>query len=417
MRLNVMIILFSLLLSSVIICGCLSDQAEQLLSGVRAHSTDADQTVYACNSFALEMYRELADREENVFFSPWSLNAALSMTYEGARERTADEMMAVLHLCQNDSARRQSFSDVESAIGADNSDYVFTTASSLWADRGLPLRQEYCDLVSRYYHAHASNVDFQGAADNARQTINSWVDERTGHKITDLIPSGYINSLTRLVLASAVYFNATWDKQFSRDTTREEDFITGTGETIVVPMMRRVDEGARFRFMENGEVKVLQMPFKGERLLMTVILPKEHEITTLERSLTLEDILRWKKSLKEQRVDVYLPRFRIKSSYFLKDRLADLGMPAAFEEAANLSGISAAGGLFITEVVHQAYVDVNEEGTEASAASAVMIGESASRDAEKASVFRADHPFLFMIEDKETGCILFMGKVSNPETK
>jgi serpin B len=240
------------------------------------------------------------------------------------------------------------------------------------------------------------------------------VDERTGHKITDLIPSGYINSLTRLVLANAVYFNATWAKQFSRDITREEDFITGTGETIVVPMMRRIDEGARFSFMETDEVLVLQMPFKGERLLMTVILPKEHHMADLEKSITLEDILRWKKSLKEKRVDVYLPRFKVKSSYFLKDSLANLGMPAAFEETANFTGISAPGGLFITEVVHQAYIDVNEEGAEASAAAAVMIGESASRDAEKASVFRADHPFLFMIEDKEKGRILFMGKVSNP---
>lgn len=406
--------MFLLLLPAVALSGCLSEQAEQLLSGVRTAANNADQTIDACNLFALEMFNELAKEDENVFFSPWCLNVALSMTYEGARGETAKEIESVLHLVQNDTARRLSFSEIDKRIRSDNPDYVFALASSLWADSGLPIHPEYSELVEYFYHAQASNVDFKAAPENARQTINSWVENRTHSKIKGLVPSGYINSLTRLVLANAVYFNATWSKQFDREITRDGQFTTETGETVTVPMMRRIDEGARFEYMKTDEVEMLQMPFKGEGLLMTVILPKEHELAALESSLTLDDIHRWKKSLREERVDVYLPRFRIKSSYFLSDCLANLGMPEAFEKTANFTGISAAGGLFINEVIHQAYVDINEEGAEASAATAVMIGETASRDAEVASVFRADHPFLFMIEDKETGCMLFMGKVGNP---
>jgi len=414
MRWDIMIFMFSLFLVSVALSGCLSEQAEQLLSGVRTSSNNADQTINACNHFALEMFRELAKDDENVFFSAWSLNAALSMTYEGARGETAKEIESVLHLAENDSARRLSFSEMNERISADNPDYTFALASSLWADRALPILPEYSELVENFYRARASNVDFKGAPENARQTINSWVNERTHSKIRDLVPSGYINSMTQLVLINAVYFNATWSKQFDREITRDGQFTTEAGETVIVPMMMRIDEGARFEYMKTDEAEMLQMPFKGERLLMTVILPKEYEMAALESSLTMDDIRRWKDALKEQRVDVYLPRFRIKSSYYLSDSLANLGMPEAFEKTANLTGISAAGGLFINEVIHQAYVDINEDGAEASAATAVMIGETASRDAEKASVFRADHPFLFMIEDKETGCMLFMGKVGNP---
>lgn len=414
MRWDIMIFMFSLFLVSVALSGCLSEQAEQLLSGVRTSSNNADQTIDACSLFALELFRELAKDDENVFFSAWSLNAALSMTYEGARGETAKEIESVLHLAENDSARRLSFSEVNERICADNPDYTFALASSLWADSGLPIRPEYSELVENFYHARASNVEFKAAPENARQTINSWAENRTHSKIKELVPPGYINSMTQLVLINAVYFNATWSKQFDREITRDGQFTTESGETVIVPMMRRIDEGARFEYMKTDEVEMLQMPFKGERLLMTVILPKEHEMAALESSLTMDDIRRWKDALKEQRVDVYLPRFRIKSSYSLKDSLANLGMPAAFEKTANLTGISAAGGLFINEVIHQAYVDINEDGAEASAATAVMIGETASRDAEEAIVFRADHPFLFMIEDRVTGGMLFMGKVGNP---
>jgi serpin B len=408
MRWDITIFLFSLLLSSVALSGCLSEERDQLLSGVRTPANEADQTINGCNLFALDLYRELADENENVFISPWSLNAALSMTYEGARDKTAVEMKSVLHLAENDSDRRRSFSEIDKRISADDPNYIFATASSLWADRDLQILPEYSELAENFYHARASNVDFRQASENARMTINSWVKERTHNKIIELIPSGYIDSMTRLVLANAVYFNATWAKQFDRENTRDEDFTTETGETVKVPMMKRIDEGARFKYMKTDEVEMLQMPFRGERLSMTVILPKKQEIGSINGLLTQENIRRWEKSLLEQRVDVYLPKFKIKSSYFLKDCLADLGMPAAFEESSNFTGISTAVGLYLTEVIHQAYIDVNEEGAEASAATAAMIGETASMNAEKASVFRADHAFLFTIEDRETGCMLFV---------
>ena len=405
-----------LLLSSAVISGCLSmPESTKYASDVQMPLTDIGQTAVANNRFALDMYAQLASKDENLFFSPWSLNSALAMTSEGARGRTADEMHSVLHFSGNDSARRQAFSALDLRINANNSGYILSTANALWADRAFPLLGEYADLVNSYYHAKAVNVDFKGDPDDARKTINSWVEQRTAGKIKGLIPPGYVDSLTCLVLTNAIYFNGTWIKEFDRSLTRDEDFFTGEGKAVKVPMMRQLDEGSYFNYLETGDMQMLQMPYQGENLSLVILLPREQDIAPLERSLTVERLAQWRDGLQLRRVDVYIPKFKINANYFLAENFTNLGMPTAFAEMADFSGISPGRELFISEVIHQAYVDVNEEGTEAAAATAVCVAESASPlPEEKVMEFRADHPFLFLIQDRVTGCILFLGKVNDP---
>lgn len=415
--------LLFLLISNAFVCGCLSKQeSAEADSVVQMHQTDLEKnltgierTALANNRFALDLYRELAGEGDNVFFSPWSLSSALAMTYEGARGNTSDEMRSVLYFSENDSLRRESFSALDRKINANDSGYTLSTANALWVDGSFSLLDEYETLVHDTYQARANNLDFRAVPEVARQTINHWVEQKTAGKIVDLIPAGHVDSLTRLVLTNAIYFNGTWMKTFDPSQTRDEDFFTEDGRAVKVPMMRQDDEGAWFYYLETGGLQVLQMPYAGGRLSMMILLPHDQDIASLERTLSSEDLNQWRDSLEERRVDVYLPRFKLKANYFLPEILADLGMPTAFSEMADFTGISPDRPLFISQVIHQAYVDVNEQGTEAAAATAVITEASASGAEEpEIPVFRADHPFLILIADDETGCILFLGRVSDP---
>lgn len=379
---------------------------------VEVNMTDTKQIAIASNRFALDMYRELAGKDENLFISPWSLNTALAMTYEGARGKTAEEMRSVLHLSGDESVRRQSFSSLEKRFNASESGYILTSANALWVDNNFSLLDGYRDLIDSVYHARAMNLDFVGASDESRKIINTWVEQKTSQKIKDLIPPHYIDSLTCLVLTNAIYFKGTWVKEFNKSQTRDENFHTSDGRIVTVPMMMRLGKDAKFNYLETEDMQILQMPYRGENLSMMILLPKEHDLTRLESSLSVEKLAQWRKGLELRHIDVYLPKFKIDAKYFLAENLQNLGMPTAFANA-DFSGINAGGGLFISAVIHQAYVDVNEEGTEAAAATAVIMSRSIMMGP-RTPVFRADHPFIFMIQDEETGCILFLGRLSDP---
>lgn len=207
--------LLSFLISSVFLGGCLTTpESSESPSSVQVHLTDTEQTAIASNRFALDMYRELAGKDENLFISPWSLNTALAMTYEGARGKTAEEMRSVLHLSGDESVRRQSFSSLEKRFNASESGYILTSANALWVDNNFSLLDGYRDLIDSVYHARAMNLDFVGASDESRKIINTWVEQKTSQKIKDLIPPHYIDSLTCLVLTNAIYFKGTWVKEF-----------------------------------------------------------------------------------------------------------------------------------------------------------------------------------------------------------
>jgi len=296
------------------------------------------------------------------------------------------------------------------------SGYILRTANALWAEQTYPFLPGYISTAERYYDARTTNLDFAGHPEESRVMINDWVEEQTEDRIEDLIPAGEINPDTTLVITNAIYFKGTWVKQFDPKKTTYEDFTTGSGEVVQVPMMQRTDEDAIFGYAETDSLQVLSMPYASDdnkTLSMMVILPGDNDLAAVEESLDLDKIENLRQSLESRRVMVYFPKFTMETRYFLPDTLARMGMQTAFTGGADFSGMDGVGDLFISNVIHQAFVEVNEEGTEAAAATAVIMQKSAA-PAEEIPFFRADHPFIFLVQDDETGNILFMGRVADP---
>jgi serpin B len=237
------------------------------------------------------------------------------------------------------------------------------------------------------------------------------VESKTNEKIKDLIPEGVLDDLTRLVITNAIYFKGTWVTQFDEKNTVEEDFVTDTGNTVQVPMMKL--EEAYFKYAETDLLQVVELPYQGDKVSMLILLPRDStDLSPVEESLTLDNLSLWKNSLRNQTVTVEIPKFNVETEYTLNELLIDLGMPSAFDpSSADLSGITEQEELYIAAALHKAFVEVNEEGTEAAAATGVVIGTTS---APIIPLFRADHPFIFIIQDSDTGNILFMGRVSNP---
>jgi serpin B len=423
------LVLASLTILVLLLAGCIGPEQPGPPTGQRtpippvtttsAPVSDSQQSgVDANNRFAIDLYTRLADQGDgNIFFSPFSISSALAITYEGARGNTADEIRSVFHFPDNTTMMRNGFARTIAGINSGASTYTLRTANALWAEQTYPFLPEYISTADRYYSAQATNLNFISKPDESRITINRWVEEQTEDKIKDLLPAGSINPLTRLVITNAIYFKGTWVKQFDEKKTTEEDFHTGTGSTVRVPMMQRTDENATYGYAERGDLQVLQMPYEsdsGKQLSMLVLLPKDTDLATVERSLNVTTIAELRQNLTSQRVMVYFPKFTMETKYSLPRTLSAMGMPIAFTGAADFSGMDGTRNLFIDDVIHQAFVDVNEEGTEAAAATAGVMTMSSMLVEEPVPVFRADHPFIFLIQDNETGNILFLGRMANP---
>lgn len=395
--------LLALLFSTIMMIGCISTKQTQMNSG------SISDIVNGNNRFALDMYSEIGDKQNNAFFSPWSIYSALAMVYEGAGGKTSDEMQSVMHFPMNNSTRRQSFASLYSKFNANDSDYTLSNANALWVQKEYPLLREYTAVVDEYYHGEVKNVDFIKASDEGLKTINSWVEVNTHNKIKGLMSSGSIDADTRLLLTNAIYFKGTWAKEFDKNATREEQFRTNDGRTVQVPMMI-LEWLNKFNYTETDNAQILEMPYKGNNISMLILLPKD-DLSSLEKTLSPGKIAEWKNSLSEEKVEIHIPKFTINTRYPLAKNLGDLGMPMAFSLGADFSGIDGNKEIFLNQVIHQAFVDVDEKGTEATAATA------APATASKNPVFLADHPFIFIIQDKETGLIMFMGRVSDPSKK
>jgi serpin B len=376
-------------------------------------SADISAVIDANSQFAFDIYSELNREEGNLFFSPYSISVALAMVYEGARGTTAEEIQSVFHFPTESLSRRTAFAAIHRQLNAANATYTLSVANALWAQHDYKFLDEYLNTLRHDYAGEATNVDFQQATEAARETINHWVEENTKQKIKDLFPPGSLDDMTRLVLTNAVYFKGTWVRQFDNTYTRDEDFRVNPTTTLKVPMMRHAtDEGVTFRYAETETLQVLEMPYEGETLSMLVLLPKNDDLTALENSLSTERLKEWNAKLTEQDVVVFMPKFMFNSKYFLNDMLATMGMPTAFTDKADFSGMDGTRNLFIQTAIHQAFVDVNEEGTEAAAATGVSVKVASSGP--PVPIFRADHPFLFIIRDARNGQILFFGRVINP---
>ncbi|CAH1244689.1 SERPINB9 [Branchiostoma lanceolatum] len=379
-------------------------------------STSQESTPLAdINSeFALELYKALhKDHPENIFFSPFSISTCLAMTYLGARNDTAQQMSRVLRFHKMDASDLHVlFHDLLTQLHHSDRPYTLKTANRLFGQNSFEFAQKFLDETSRHYRAQLAPVDFHGNTESARQSINNWVEEQTQNKIQDLLAPGTVTPATMLVLVNAIYFKGSWERKFDESRTRLGTFHVSRDEKVEVPMMH---QQGRFKlaYDEDLNCQILEMPYQGKHLSMLFVLPEKMDaLSTIETSLTPDLLRRWQKSMDEVSTMVQIPKFKLVHDFVLNEKLADMGMTDLFNMAdADLSGITGSRDLHVSQVIHKAFVEVNEEGSEAAAATAVNMMKR-SLDGE---TFFADHPFLFLIRDNDSNSILFLGRLVRPE--
>lgn len=393
-------------LLSIFLCGSLA-----MAQTPDKKTSPQQQAAQASNAFAVDLYRQLGAEEGNLFFSPASISTALTMTYGGARTKTADQMAQVLHLKGQDDVHAAFGKLLAVANSKQERPFELRVANRLWGQQGYPFKQDFLALTKQNYGAELDQVDFAGGTEAARDTINGWVEQQTNKKIKNLMPEGSINGMTRLVLTNAIYFLGTWQHTFDKQSTQQQPFFTAKGK-VQVPLMY---QQTHFGYVDQKSFQVLVLPYKGNQLSMVVLLPKKKDgLAALEKELTADKLALWTKTLRSPEVRVWLPRFKQESAFTLNDALKKLGMSLAFTPGeADFSGIDGQRDLYISAAIHKAFVDVNEQGTEAAAATGISIGLTAA-PIEAPPEFRADHPFLYLIRENQTGAILFLGRLADP---
>jgi serpin B len=369
----------------------------------------------AINQFALDLYARLQDTEGNLFFSPFSISTALAMTCAGARGETASQMAEVLRFMLGQDAMHPAFGSLVDALNAagEAGDYELSVANALWGQAGFPFRDAFLDLVASCYGGGFRELDFKADPEAARQTINAWVEQQTRERIQDLIPEGVLDAMTRLVLTNAIYFKAQWAQEFDPARTWVDPFTLASGEQIDAEMMHA---NGKYRYMEADGFQVLEMPYVGDRLSMVVLLPTEGAgASGLEASSIPENLDQWLGGLRQREVVLSFPKFKMTTEFELAGVLKAMGMTDAFSDTrADFSGMAKLSGLTIANVIHKAFVEVNEEGTEAAAATGVIVGITSIYEPPPPVYFTADHPFHFLIRDNQSGSILFMGRLMAP---
>ena len=377
---------------------------------------DVVEIVEGGNQFAFDLYQRLRSGESNLFFSPSSISVALAMTYAGAEGETATEMAETLHfpLADEDLHDRMQAMQEFCTTPIKNRGIQLHLANRLWGQQGYEFLPEFLRITRENYGAELAPLDFN-LTEESRQTINLWVEEQTQQKIVDVIPSGALVSDTKLVLTNAVYLKGDWNQPFDEERTEDEDFHLTDRETVTAPLMHQQEE---FRYAAVDGLQILELPYGDETLSMIVLLPDAIDgLADLETQLMPETVDQWMDRLKTEEVKVYLPKFEMSSQFDLSGTLSSMGMESAFDDTqADFSDMTGGRDLFISAVLHKAFVDVNEEGTEAAAATAVIMEPTAApfEEPKEPPVFRADHPFVFLIRDNRNDAILFLGRVVNP---
>ncbi len=376
------------------------------------------------NELAVDLYQKLRTEDGNLFLSPYSITSALAMCYAGAKGNTEAEMAKALRFSLPQDA-------LHAAMGALTKDlngrvyegkwekdpdkgrkpFELVVANALWGQTGYPFRKEYLDLVGKAYDAGLTELDFQKDTEGARQTINAWVEKKTNDRIKDLIARGMLAPDARLVLTNAIYFKAAWAEAFRKEATKDEDFHLAGGEAAKVPMMHGTH---RYRYLDGDGFQAIEIPYLGEQATMVVLVPREAGgLPALEAKLTAADLDAWLGGMKREQIALGLPRFKTECAFLLNAQLQALGMKDAFGyPAADFTGMSETKELYIGLVIHKSFVDVNEEGTEAAAATAIVM-RAGGMPAEPRSL-TIDRPFLYLIRDAKTGAILFLGRIVDP---
>lgn len=372
------------------------------------------------NEFAYNLYQSLRGEEGNLFFSPYSISLALAMTYAGARGETESQMAQAMNFSLPQAQLHPAFNTLDQLLisRADNPQdpqspeklFQLNIANALWGQSGHTFLAEFLDLLAVNYGAGLRLEDFQNAPEEARQKINGWVSDQTQKRIPDLLPQGSVTPDTRLVLTNAIYFKAAWQNQFEESSTQPGPFHLPDGSQVEVPMMQ---QEKTYNYAQAEGFQAVELPYEGGQLAMLVLLPDEGSLQDFEQKLSSEQIQSLANQMQYTNLALSLPKFTFSSSFGLADTLSELGMPAAFDpNQADFSGMDGNRDLSISDVVHKAFVNVDETGTEAAAATGVIVGVTSAPP--PAIPLKIDRPFLFLIRDLETGAILFVGRVINP---
>ena len=415
------VLIVSLLLPLI---ACTQAAGGELLTSDKERITSPDVNpsdqallVEGNSAFAFELYQALKEQEGNLFYSPHSISVALAMTYSGARGETAQQMADTLNFILEQERLHPAFnwldaelaSRGEGAQGKDEEGFRLNIVNAIWGQKDYNFLPTFLDVLAENYGAGLRILDFMYETEKSRLTINDWVSDQTEERIKNLIPEGVITSLTRLVLTNAIYFNAAWENTFDEDMTADGPFYLLDGGQVIVPMMKQTES---FGYTDGEGYQAVELQYDGNELSMVILLPEAGQFQAFEEGLQAQQVCDIIDGLQNAQVTLTMPKFEFDSEFSLKNTLAGMGMPIAFSSAADFSGMTGNRQLFISDVVHKTFVAVDEAGTEAAAATAVIMPGSAAP--EPTVEVTINRPFIFLIRDIETGAILFVGRVMNP---
>jgi serpin B len=398
-----------------------------VLSVPMAAPAQVESLVAGNTGFALNLYTELATNSGNLFFSPYSISTCLAMTYAGARGETEAQMAQVLGFGTNQQQFASLFGELQSELEAEQVTNVLelNIANALWTQEGFPFLAAFLETATNQYQASVSQADFVTQAAAATQTINNWVAQETENKIQNILPAGLINPLTRLVLANAIYFLGVWTESFAETNTSTQPFYLSSTNVVEAPLMYEpapsAGHGILFNYMASDDFdgqgtgfQAIELPYASNQVSMVILLPAQADgLGQLEQQLSPAFLSNVLAQMAAQQVSIYLPRFTNESSFNLTTTLAAMGMPDAFTpDVADFSGMDGMTDLYLSFVLHKAWVQVSEAGTQAAAAT--VSGITTTIVGGFPPTFRADHPFIFLIRDTQSGSILFLGRLANP---
>jgi serpin B len=378
--------------------------------------TQLSALVNGNSAFAFALYQQLKKNSAgNLFYSPYSISTALAMTYAGAIGDTGKQMGSALHFTLPQTQLHAAFNQLaldlafrgQNEKGVNGKNFTLNIANALWGQQELTIQPAFLNILAQDYGAGLNLLDFKNSPEPSRVTINNWVSDQTNSRIKDLLPQGSINPGTRLVLTNAIYFDAAWQSPFTKDSTHNGTFNLLDGATVSVPIM---SHEAGYSYVKGDSYQAVEMPYRGNEIAMDIIVPDAGKFTSFESAMTADKVTGILGSLKSSFLVLSLPKFQFDSSFSLKDTLSALGMPVAFTDKADFSGITGKPDLFLSDVVHKAFVAVDEAGTEAAAATGVIMAGAAMPQ----NSLTIDRPFIFLIRDIPTGAILFVGRVLNP---
>lgn len=398
------ILAITFVLGSLALIGCSQHTG-------RNFSSQSKQLATGNNQFAVELYGQLRTNDGNLFFSPFSISSCLAMTHAGARGNTEKQMAQVLHFGMADV--QPSFGELTRGFkqAYNRKGIELNVANGLWLQKNSPTLPAFLDNAHKNYEAQVQQVDFRTEAESARANINAWIKEKTKGNIDGVVPAGELDAASKLVLVNAIYFKGVWKTKFDPKSTHDSDFYVGDNKTVQCPMMTTKGKFHYARIEESPlSCEVLELPYVGKDVSMVVLSPFERDgLTELESKLTEATLATLMKSVREISIHVSLPKFKLQTGFSLRETLSRMGMTDAFTASADFSGIDGTQSLFLSSVRHQAFVEVDEEGTTAAAATVAHVKTKSMSPS-----FRADHPFLFLIRDNRSGSILFMGRMVDP---